>query len=127
MKPVIIIAIAVVCSVVVIMGLLFYDQQLQIDNIERQMNLENAIGSCSQYWKNVDNYEKCALKSFENWGTSEQLAGYRDSLKQAINQEISNEENFKRMELTCYQKHIGMLQDAKRCVEWAKREYHQYP
>ncbi len=119
-----------------ILGFVLYDQQLQIDNLERQMHLENAIDSCGQYIMNVDAYGRCADESFVNWGTSEQLASYRqsqlESEQKAISEKKQDEIMYKIRMDNCRSTYIGQTEKLLWCFDRAESylstgAYEPYP
>jgi len=121
-----------IIAVVAILGLLFYQQQSQIDELENQLQLDRELEACRiNSYLNVDVFQNCALESFKIYGTPEQYVAYRDSIEQAeqdaIRQEISDKERLRDWEMRCHEKYIGMPQDVIRCIEWGKIEFNQYP
>ena len=71
MKPLVIIAIAVV--IVGIVGFFFYQQQSQIDMLENQLQLDRELEACQRNSSlNLEKFQNCALGSFRIYGTPEQ-------------------------------------------------------
>ena len=124
MKPLVIIAIAVV--IVGIVGFFFYQQQSQIDMLENQLQLDRELEACQRNSSlNLEKVQNCALGSFRIYGTPEQYENYRDSIWQAkedvIIQEEVDEKMYKSRIEHCRTEYIGQTDKLLWCLDRAEQ------
>ena len=124
MKPLVIIAIAVV--IVGIVGFFFYQQQSQIDMLENQLQLDRELEACQRNSSlNLEKFQNCALGSFRIYGTPEQYENYRDSIWQAkedvIIQEEVDEKMYKSRIEHCRTEYIGQTDKLLWCLDRAEQ------
>ena len=124
MKPLVIIAIAVV--IVGIVGFFFYQQQSQIDMLENQLQLDRELEACQRNSSlNLEKFQNCALGSVRIYGTPEQYENYRDSIWQAkedvIIQEEVDEKMYKSRIEHCRTEYIGQTDKLLWCLDRAEQ------
>jgi len=126
MKPKMIIAIAVVgIAVIAVLGY----QQTQINEIERQMNLDDTIAWCASntnYYsmESVEWYGQCLGEAFKEYGTAEQYQNWIGSQEQVYQEQLLREENSKSaydmMMDMCREDYFGQINEMKSCFEGAE-------
>jgi len=130
MNLVILIAIAVVCLVgVSVIAMILMNQQSQIDEINRQNNLEAELGYClniiysanpfslsSQDQVEID-FQKCRANAIELYGNDFQKSNYLNERESAKYWEGETETMRKMMEQNCRKEFIGQLHEMNNCIE----------
>ena len=104
MKPIVIIAIAVVCSVVAVLGILF------VDDLNNQIEYQKTI---NQYQRNLENQQIVYEHELK---LQEQYEVQDSKNKDNLTQQKRNE---------CAEKYLGQLDELNDCLDWAE-EFYQF-
>ena len=115
-----------IIATIAIMGFFFYQQQSQIDMLENQLQLDRELEACQRNSSlNLEKFQNCALGSFRIYGTPEQYDHYRDSIWQAkedaIRQEESDERRYKSRIEHCRTEYIGQTDKLLWCLDRAEQ------
>ena len=133
MKPIVIIAIAVVCSVVAVLGVLFVIQQIEINEMNRQRILDGKLILCNSiivssnpFNMNSQNqaeieYEICFTNAINEYGNDEQKIQWELSKKQKEVELQKNRKKLVEFENYCKEKWLGQLIEFRNCMETAQR------
>ncbi len=133
MKPIVIIAIAVVCSVVAVLGVLFVIQQIEINEMNRQRILDGKLILCNSiivssnpFNMNSQNqaeieYEICFTNAINEYGNDEQKIQWELSKKQKEIELQKNKIKLVELENYCKEKWIGQLIEFRNCMETSQR------